>query len=144
MSLLDDYRKAKDQGRLLRTAFAAEAKTLLATEAEKLFDAHPELKSFSWTQYTPYFNDGDECTFGTSRDYPVIRLMAGEKTLAEDEDEEESQYDSDPGVSADLKKKVATLLAAFGDEDDFEAMFGDHVCVTVSRRGVSVEEYSHN
>ncbi len=30
---------------------------------DALFDAYPKLVWFSWTQYTPYFNDGDACTF---------------------------------------------------------------------------------
>lgn len=28
-----------------------------------VLDAHPLLWGFQWTQYTPYFNDGDECVF---------------------------------------------------------------------------------
>lgn len=28
-----------------------------------LFISIPEVSSFSWNQYTPYFNDGDECVF---------------------------------------------------------------------------------
>ena len=28
-----------------------------------LFDENPELESFSWKQFTPYFNDGDTCYF---------------------------------------------------------------------------------
>lgn len=29
-----------------------------------LFAQSKRINSFSWTQYTPYFNDGDSCTFG--------------------------------------------------------------------------------
>lgn len=29
----------------------------------ELFEKVPELESVSWTQYTPYFNDGDICEF---------------------------------------------------------------------------------
>lgn len=31
---------------------------------QELFIKYPELNSFSWTQYTPYFNDGEPCEFG--------------------------------------------------------------------------------
>lgn len=31
-----------------------------------------KIKSFGWTQYTPYFNDGDSCEFGVNFDYPNI------------------------------------------------------------------------
>jgi len=30
---------------------------------EQIFDKYSFIKSFSWTQYTPYFNDGSECQF---------------------------------------------------------------------------------
>lgn len=36
---------------------------LLAAFARR-FEANPAVKCAIWTQYTPYFNDGDPCTFG--------------------------------------------------------------------------------
>jgi hypothetical protein len=29
----------------------------------QLFKDHPKLEQFSWVEYTPHWNDGDECTF---------------------------------------------------------------------------------
>jgi hypothetical protein len=60
-------------------AFDEKKKALLA-ELQKdfpamfteLFAEAPNLKSFGWTQYTPYFNDGDSCEFGVNFDYPYI------------------------------------------------------------------------
>lgn len=37
-----------------------------------LFKEHPKLESFSWCQYTPNWNDGDECTFSANTDYVYI------------------------------------------------------------------------
>lgn len=37
-----------------------------------LFDKHPKLEKFSWTQYTPYFCDGDVCEFSANTDYFTI------------------------------------------------------------------------
>lgn len=34
----------------------------------QLFKDHPKLDSFSWVEYTPHWNDGDECTFGVHMD----------------------------------------------------------------------------
>lgn len=42
--------------------------------AQEIFNEHPILKSFSWTQYTPYFNDGDACEFSVHTDYPRIKF----------------------------------------------------------------------
>ena len=33
-----------------------------------IFENHPKLERFSWNQYTPHWNDGDECTFGANTD----------------------------------------------------------------------------
>ena len=37
-----------------------------------LFKEHPDLESFSWTQYTPHWNDGDEITFEANTEYVYI------------------------------------------------------------------------
>lgn len=39
-----------------------------------LFKEYPELSCFSWHQYTPYWNDGDECTFSASTDYLTLKI----------------------------------------------------------------------
>jgi hypothetical protein len=41
---------------------------LFQQEVEELFREHPDLESFTWSQYTPYFNDGDECVFSVNRE----------------------------------------------------------------------------
>jgi len=35
---------------------------------KELFEQSEVIKSISWTQYSPYFNDGDECTFSAHTD----------------------------------------------------------------------------
>ena len=58
--------------------------TKLATKGFKeLFKKHKSLQSFSWNQYTPYFNDGEECVFSAYIDYISINGS----------DETESSYD---------------------------------------------------
>ena len=37
------------------------AKDNLPLEFKRYFDIWPEADAFRWTQYTPYFNDGDAC-----------------------------------------------------------------------------------
>lgn len=45
-----------------------EYRILFVESSRELFEKYPYLERFSWTQYTPYFNDGDECTFGVNSD----------------------------------------------------------------------------
>jgi hypothetical protein len=35
---------------------------------KELFEQSEVIKSISWTQYSPYFNDGDKCTFSAHTD----------------------------------------------------------------------------
>lgn len=96
------------------------------------FEKFPELKSFSWTQYTPYFNDGDSCVFGV-----------GEV----DEVNEESIYECDEdGWQSEVAAAVNALINNV-DQDIMEQQYGDHVRVIVKKRGnnfsTTTEEYEH-
>lgn len=33
---------------------------------EEVFKKYPDIKNIGWTQYTPYFNDGEPCEFGVN------------------------------------------------------------------------------
>lgn len=53
------------------------ASAAFSAMARELFEKIPLIKSFSWTQYTPYFNDGDTCEFSANTDYPRIVYTDG-------------------------------------------------------------------
>lgn len=115
----------------LREQFEKHGKAILLEAVAPLFEKHPEVKSVQWRQYTPYFNDGDACTFSVSRYWAYN---------AEDEDPP-FPYDSPIRRAAD--KTMDKLMASF-DDDDLEAMFGDHTRVIVTPKTVKVEEYCHD
>lgn len=144
-----------------------------AEQSKMLFEQFPDLKSFSWTQYTPYFNDGDECTFGANTKYPSIKLSDSEDKDQEDEEFDDEDDDDDYISIYNVKKtedgryidkheigekgeveitdrkrivafEVKEFLTEFED-DSLITMFGDHVRVTVSRDGtVEQDEYKHD
>lgn len=60
--------------------------------SKQLFDAYPKLESFTWAQYTPYFNDGDECVFGVDTDSYSIGIN-GSRPYEDDEDSDEDDDD---------------------------------------------------
>lgn len=41
--------------------------------AGDLFKKHPKLQQFGWRQYTPYFNDGDPCSF-SAHNYDIDEM----------------------------------------------------------------------
>lgn len=68
-SRLDEIQKQIDK---LEKQAHKESSKLISKGFKTIFKKYPELKSFSWTQYTPYFNDGDECVFSAHTDYISI------------------------------------------------------------------------
>lgn len=97
-----------------------------------LFAANPTIQYVTWTQYTPYFNDGEPCTFYSNHSYAGI---FGSRDVLD-----ESYYED-----GDIEDAV--LPQAFRDipDDIMQACFGDHVQIIVSREGkVEVDEYNHD
>lgn len=134
-AVLAEYRKLRERVAEIERTQGGEAiaKALFAKRAEVLFAANPELESFGWKQYTPYFNDGDTCTFGVRADEPDVNGY--------------EYYDEPPEARDKLRElasKVTEFIASF-DERDLLAAFGDHAEIVVDRRkGCTVDEYRHD
>lgn len=128
-----------------------EATTAIHAEFKTVFDKHPELTVIKWTQYTPYFNDGDECTFSVN-DFTVSNAPDPENVSAWGEyegDEAEDKVFAEQlyGNRAQKYSGVKTIQDfAMSDigEDVFRNAFGDHSIVTVTREGIDVEDYEHD
>lgn len=138
-----------------------EASNKIFTELTKsIFEEHPKVESFGWTQYTPYFNDGDTCTFSAQTDYIYIN-----GTSVDDSDwvsettitnygtwnREKRVYEGRtevPNLNYDpelvkANDEIREFLRNF-DEDFFLSQFGDHAEITVTAEGVSVDECEHD
>ena len=59
---------------------------------KNLFEETPKLKSFAWSQYTPYFNDGDTCYFSANTDYLTINGDNDDDDEDEDDDARRRVY----------------------------------------------------
>lgn len=107
----------KEKCRLLPEAFDKGSRDI--------FTKYPNLFSFSWRQYTPYFNDGDACYFRACTDDIDV--------ITDDEDESEKISDD-----------ISEFLSLF-DNDSLQYLFDDHVIVTVTRdAGVEKRDYTHH
>lgn len=127
------------------------AKSVFGDITKDIFNDNPQLNSFSWKQYTPYFNDGDTCVFGVNRDYfklnnssdNIDEWTLNHENYSKEIDLKDFSFDS----IASLKKaytQIDELLSTFED-DVLCQMFGDHAEITVYRNGViDVDEYSHD
>lgn len=137
-----------------------------------LFDkSNGKITSLGWSQYTPYFNDGDSCEFSLNIDLDYGILVNGEnldetelftnssygleKYLKKDGSYEKwiNQYPEDAlnPITMDSEIDLYKILLEFVevlesiDERFFKDLFGDHVTVTVYNNGtVETEEYEHD
>jgi hypothetical protein len=60
--------KAKKDMEDSMNSFIRQGEKLFKEAVKELFKKNPKLQSFSWDEYTPHFNDGDECVFSTHFD----------------------------------------------------------------------------
>lgn len=108
----------------LKKELTQKAKDGLMLCLKELFEQHPEVKTLQFAAYTPYFNDGDECTFRCSAYYADIN------------------EDEDAGVSDDVADVFRSALAQL-DDDTWMDIVGDHALVTITPQGINVVEYDH-
>lgn len=137
----------------------------------ELFDAYPFVKAVHFTAYTPYFNDGDECTFSSHHDdcgfngyasYGEGKSKSVKNAFGDTEGEdicstsretiyvkgENGKWEDviNPNFNYLHKKAVEdfrSALNAVGDEE-WKELVGDHCIVMIDRKGIHVEEYSHD
>lgn len=141
-------------------------------ELAPLFQAlldDPTIVEFGWSQYTPYFNDGDVCEFEANE--PWVRTTAEVDT----DEETFSEYDLDlcghPSLGKvtghwegewpnrtyvkdgyegpdearfERCKDLARALESGAFDNVLLKHFGDHARVTVRKAGIEVEFYEHD
>ena len=126
MSKLTEFNK---KIKTSREAFVTEGRLLIGELLRDFMNKYPDRK-FEWTQYTPYFNDGDACYFS-------IHCVYG----FDSEGDEVDEYDDVPEAKplGQLSKIINTV-----DSDIMEELYGDHVTVTLEKGTIRTEECDHD
>jgi hypothetical protein len=128
-------------------------KAALGERFQLFFNEHPEVRAIYWTQYTPYFNDGEACVFGVNEFEAVIPSKLAEgMALESDEDMEIGDEECARVGCWTLGKKFPAINIALGKlqkdcnelDDVMEDTFGDHVQVVASPKGFDVEQHEHD
>ena len=122
-------------------------------EVFKIFwEANPYVNVVCWSQYTPHFNDGDECVFSI-----------GEVTISNLNDKSQfdrlnwGEYDGeDETIWTDLTdgledvmyvdkmlNELRHFLYSASMKEILKGLFGDHCRVYATREGFEVQEYDH-
>lgn len=145
-TMIANIAKARDNYEKAKAALGEDAQKAVAAEIAEVL---PKGMRLQWTQYTPYFNDGDACTFGVRSAYVL--------PVAADEDVDEYEY----GIEIDgyvIKRYENTIGGLQKDdlirieevwrqlpEDLLESAFGDHVQVVVMPDGAwKVDKHRHD
>lgn len=147
MSKLDNLRK---EMKALKSKMKKEGKVALKETFVEYFDKHPIVECIVWTQYTPYFNDGEACMFGVNEfevhfkkenssnlqvTFEVDDYGYGEYYDSDNFTDEQSAADVDLGVLQNSCMDVDDIL---------HDLFGDHCKVVATRKGFKVTEFEHD
>ena len=165
--LMNKFESLQAEMAAVRAKFQVEAQELFKEVTKEFFDKNPKITAIIWTQYTPYFNDGDTCVFSVGDAYFTNaneEQMEDFTSYGEYEGDEETVFsmndyeltgDSEWSVNERAKydmtgldkksiKAFSKVLQSNEMEDVMLEMFGDHVRVVTTRDGFDVNDYDHD
>lgn len=144
-TMIENLNKAREAYNKQLATLGKEAQKAVAEELGALVPDGCELR---WTQYTPYFNDGEPCVFSVNE--PYVRADGSNDEGVELTTWGIKNYGVEswsPAIDGVTKKALNDLRKAWEElpEDLLEKAFGDHAEVIIKRGGkYSAEEYSHD
>ncbi|MGZ4850513.1 MAG: hypothetical protein ACXV2C_03930 [Candidatus Bathyarchaeia archaeon] len=133
---------------VVKKEFEKKAATALKKAFTEFFNSNPRVGQIYWCQYSPYFNDGEECVFGVHEMYANVGeepYEFGREYEIEESEGTISSYGEMPGFEEESKnfKNFCSTINRLPDEV-FELTFGNHCQVIATRGGFTVEEYEHD
>ena len=159
MSGLETLKRIEADMNAARAKMMADGREAIKEAFNEIFEQFPNLEAVRWTQYTPYFNDGDACEFGVHE----FSAKLSNITNVRDEYDREGWVDSwtikyctddysDTDLSYENRNEKHPDLKIFDalsviqrQEDLLETIYGDHVEVIITRDGTTeVENYDHD
>ena len=112
----------------------------------------PNVVEFGWTQYTPYFNDGDPCEFSVYglwlRTPEDVGYDDNRYALELDDHRTMGGYNSVRAKKYqgtwDTARALDNLIQSGAFNEVLLETFGDHAYITVRKDKIEVEAYSHD
>ena len=145
-----------EEQRALRAEFQEKATSLFKQVTTNFFEQNPGIKAIVWNQYSPYFNDGDECVFSVNEPYftnaegeELENVSCWGEYEGEDDDifvEGAWSLGKEPheGVNAASVKWFSDTIQSSDLEPILYDMFDNHVSVTATINGFEVTECDHD
>jgi hypothetical protein len=137
----------KEKVAALAEELKAAIKPAIKEQVDAVFAASPDVEVVGWTQYAPYFNDGEPCVFSVGE--PGVHLISDDEDARSDnrgfyETTAWNFRESNPTLAAALKN-LTELICAREIRDAMSQAFGSDAVVTIGRDGnVTVDEYDHD
>lgn len=114
------------------------------------FEQNPQFTGLRWKQYTPYFNDGEACSFSIHaidcRLSPIDEIEGFDPDEGEEDTSsngrwtEDGEYGLKKGPSRTALQKLEKEFSK--SQDLLEAAFGDHVSILAERgKDIVVTKY---
>ncbi len=160
MNKLQELKQQQKELKEIKNQILEKSNEVFDEFCKDIFTKSPRLISFGWSQYTPYFNDGDTCVFSVNTDYLYINGQSvddsewinkknitkyGEwnrekKEYIGREEEDNPKYDQE---LVEIYEEISSFLSNF-DNDFYMSKFGDHVEITITGTGIDVFECEHD
>jgi hypothetical protein len=154
----------------IENEFREKMQALFTNAAKTFFVECPDVKAIAWNQYTPYFNDGEECVFNVNevhfyggndnfdiRNYDLQALSYEDLDPTDEIEEDDGAWyistSSWRGGNAESIEKlgqkqydsiIAMQSIIAGNEDIMRALFGDHTLVAITKDETITEEFEHD
>lgn len=127
----------------------------------EIFILIPSLKAIAWTQYSPHFNDGDECVFGVNSvaalSFIPSRTAYDYEELLQEMDEDDEGIPENAYAISDYssfnenalnKNELAAIKNVLNfietNEELMQDLYGNHVEVIFSQDDLQVNDYDHD
>lgn len=129
---LSDLRAMQEE---FKAKTQASALPLIVEAAMFALEAYPEMAGVTWTQFTPYFNDGEESVFGVS-----------EPSFVNSDGDEVAPWDIGTKKERERMENALAPVRQFDEEVMGYAFGKSDLRITVMRDGtIETEEYdSHD
>lgn len=133
---MDDIKNRLKAHQAEKETLYKEARTaILDAFKEQVFEKYPTVKNIGWPQYTPYFNDGDPCTFSASTYSDDIYVNGIGGYDSDDDENEEDTF-------SEVRRVVANILQSV-PEEVLEG-WDEGLIVINQKLKVKCEDYDHD
>lgn len=154
MTKLTEFKTQLDAIEQQRIELFKSIETQFVSLAQKILSESPVIGCIAWSQYTPYFNDGDECIFHVHDVYAFSPSVAewidengvqSEMYWGEIDEGDAPTLEGEEAINTKVSPSVNELTSFIHENEELmKDIFGDHVRICITRTSVYLDQYDHD